>query len=34
MYQRVIKRLLDVVLSAAGLVLLALPMAITSAQAP
>ena len=31
MYQRVIKRLLDVVLSAAGLVLLALPMAITAA---
>ena len=31
MYQRVIKRLLDIVLSAAGLVLLALPMAITAA---
>ena len=31
MYQRVIKRLLDVVLSAAGLVLLALPMAIIAA---
>lgn len=31
MYQRVIKRLLDIVLSAAGLVLLALPMAIIAA---